>query len=212
MAEHAHAADGQLNGSSPVEQDSSPVEDEHGQADEHVADEYPDENAETRAQERLSRVGPAIAAGVAAAVALGCLAGWLGYRTYETRQTQVLRNQVVHAASQGALNLTTIDYTEAEADIRRILDSSTGAFHDDFQKRSKPFVDVVKRVQSKSEGTVTAAALESQDGDHAQVLVAVSVKTSTIGAPQQEPRAWRMRIGVQKVGDIAKVSDVLFVP
>jgi Mce-associated membrane protein len=59
---------------------------------------------------------------------------------------------------------------------------------------------------------VTAAALESGTGDQATTLVAVSVKTSTTAAPQQEPRAWRMRITVQKVGDTAKVSDVQFVP
>jgi Mce-associated membrane protein len=38
------------------------------------------------------------------------------------------------------------------------------------------------------------------------------VKTSNAGAAQQEPRAWRMRITVQKVGDDAKVSQVEFVP
>jgi Mce-associated membrane protein len=42
-------------------------------------------------------------------------------------------------------------------------------------------------------------------------LVAVAVKTSTAGAPEQDPRAWRMRITVQKDGDQAKVSNVEFV-
>jgi Mce-associated membrane protein len=43
-------------------------------------------------------------------------------------------------------------------------------------------------------------------------LVAVTVKTSNAGAPDQQPRSWRMRISVQKVGDEAKVSNVEFVP
>jgi Mce-associated membrane protein len=43
-------------------------------------------------------------------------------------------------------------------------------------------------------------------------LVAVTVKTSNAGAPEQAPRAWRMRISVKTVGDEAKVSDVKFVP
>jgi Mce-associated membrane protein len=59
---------------------------------------------------------------------------------------------------------------------------------------------------------VTEAGLESQSGEGAQVLVAVTVKTSNAGAAQQEPRAWRMRLSVQKVGDEAKVSNVEFVP
>jgi Mce-associated membrane protein len=39
----------------------------------------------------------------------------------------------------------------------------------------------------------------------------VAVKTSNAGAPEQDPRAWRMRITVQKDGDQAKVSNVEFV-
>ena len=48
--------------------------------------------------------------------------------------------------------------------------------------------------------------------DGADVLVAVTVKTSNAGAAEQEPRAWRMNITVQKVGDEAKVANVRFVP
>jgi Mce-associated membrane protein len=110
------------------------------------------------------------------------------------------------------VNLTTINYTEVDADVQRILDSATGTFHDDFQKRSQPFVDVVKQAQSKSEGTVAEAGLESETGDQARVLVAVSVKTSIAAAPDQDPRRWRLRISIQRTADGAKVSNVEFVP
>jgi Mce-associated membrane protein len=40
----------------------------------------------------------------------------------------------------------------------------------------------------------------------------VDVKTSTSASAAQDPRAWRMRITVQKVGDGAKVANVEFVP
>jgi Mce-associated membrane protein len=40
----------------------------------------------------------------------------------------------------------------------------------------------------------------------------VTVKTANAGAAEQPPRAWRMRIQVQKVADQAKVSNVEFVP
>ncbi len=118
----------------------------------------------------------------------------------------------MQVARQGALNLTTISYTEADADVQRILDSATGRFYDDFQKRSKPFIEIVKQAQSKSVGQITGAGLESVDDDKARVLVAVHVTTSNVGAAEQPPRAWRMRIDVQKVGDGAKVFNVEFVP
>ena len=68
------------------------------------------------------------------------------------------------------------------------------------------------KAKSTTVGTITEAGLESETAGTAQVLVAVTVKTSNAGAPEQDPQAWRMRISVQKVGDQAKVSNVEFVP
>jgi Mce-associated membrane protein len=139
------------------------------------------------------------------------LAGWLGYHAYAKHEAQAQRDLFVQIARQGAVNLTTINYTEVDTDVQRILDLATGAFRDDFAQRSKPFIEVVKAAQSKSEGTVTDAGLESQRGDSAQVLVAVAVKSRTAGG-EEAPREWRMRIEVRAVGDDAKVSNVVFVP
>jgi len=160
---------------------------------------------------RLSRVGSALVAGAVIVATLTGLAGWLGYRAYDKHQAQAQRELFVQTARQGAVNLTTINYTEVDADVQRILDLATGAFRDDFEQRSKPFIEVVKAAQSKSEGTVTEAGLESQRGDSAQVLVAVAVKSRTAGG-EEAPREWRMRIEVRSVGDDAKVSNVVFVP
>jgi Mce-associated membrane protein len=163
------------------------------------------------ARPRLSRVGGALVASAVVVATLTGLAGWLGYQAYDKHEVQVHRDLFVQTARQGAVNLTTISYTEIDADVQRILDSATGAFRDDFEKRSKPFIEVVKAAQSQSEGTISEAGLESVRRDSAQVLVAVAVKSRT-AAGEQSPREWRMRINVQAVGDGAKVSNVVFVP
>lgn len=150
--------------------------------------------------------------GLTIVLALSGLVGWLGYRFAQANRAADERALFVQAGRQAALNLTTIDYSHVDADVQRILDSSIAPFRDDFQKRSQPFIDVVRQAQSTTQGSITEAGLESMQGDRAQVLVAVSVKTSNAGAAQQEPRAWRMRVDVQKVGDGAKVSNVQFVP
>jgi len=166
----------------------------------------------TPVEPSFTGVGRAAAVSLAILVAIAGLTGWWGYRAYESRQEQLQRNLFVQTARQGALNLTTIDYTEAEANVLRIIDSATGTFRDDFEKRSQPFIDVVKQAQSKSQGSITEACLESQAGDTAQVLVAVTVNTSMAGVTEEQPRAWRMRIAVQQVDDGVKVSNVEFVP
>lgn len=154
----------------------------------------------------------ALIVGLAMVALLVGLVAWLGFRAYESNRAQQQRQLFIQIARQGALNLTNINHTRADADVQRILESSTGTFHDDFQKRSGPFIEIVKQVQSRSEGSIIEAGLETADDDQAQVLVAVNVKTSNAGVVEQEPRAWRMRISVQKIGNGAKVANVEFVP
>jgi Mce-associated membrane protein len=164
-----------------------------------------------RAGAQPGRIRAAVPVSALLCIACAALAGWLGFRAWEAHQLSTAHARWVQVARQGALNLTTIDYTHVDADMRRILDSSTGRFRDDFQNRSQPFVDVVKQAQSKSEGAITEAALESTSGDNAQVLVSVAVKTWAAGT-QQDSKSWRMRIQVHNTDDGAKVSDVEFVP
>jgi Mce-associated membrane protein len=230
MADDAAAPDGELSDSAATEETSSATEPESAASetpeaaavtdgvtdvDEDNADddeEATDEEAAAPAKPRMSHLRLAMIAGVVAVVALAVLTGWLGFRTYQSHQTDEQQKLFLQVGRQGALNLTTIDFQHADADVQRILDSATGTFYDDFDKRSKPFIEVVKQAQSKSVGTIAEAGLESESDNGAQVLVAVTVKTSNAGAPEQAPRAWRMRISVQKVGDEAKVSNVEFVP
>lgn len=237
MADDADAPDGELTESSASEEKSGAAEPESAAQEESTASsadkatpepaeatESAEEDAassdeETAAaaavkppKEPMSHVKLALIAGLVVVVALAGLAGWTGYRGYKAYQAEQERQLFLQVGRQGAINLTTIDWQNAEADVQRVLDSATGTFYDDFQNRSAPFVQVVKQAQSKSVGTIAEAGLESATSDEAQVLVAVTVTTSNIGAPEQEPRAWRMRLTVQKVDDEAKVSNVEFVP
>jgi Mce-associated membrane protein len=224
MADDAAAPDGELSKSTATEETSTVTEPEASGtevSDTAVTDgaeDSADEGEETAdvvatpAKPRMSHVKLATIVGLVAVVVLAGLTGWLGFRAYKSHQADEQRKLFLEVGRQGALNLTTIDWQEADADVQRILDAATGTFYDDFQKRAQPFVEVVKQAQSKSVGTIAEAGLESESNDGAQVLVAVTVKTSNAGAPDQQPRAWRMRIFVQKVGDDAKVSNVVFVP
>jgi Mce-associated membrane protein len=221
MADDAAAPTGELSESAATEETPGASEPESGAAEtpEATADAETEEADETEeaeqpaaAKPRMSHLRLATIAGLVLVVVLAGLTGWLGYRTYKSHQADEQRKLFLQVGRQGALNLTTIDWQEADKDVQRILDSATGTFYDDFQKRAQPFVEVVKQAQSKSVGTIAEAGLESESDNSAQVLVAVTVKTSNAGAADQQPRAWRMRISVQKVDSDAKVSNVEFVP
>ena len=154
----------------------------------------------------------ALVAGLIVGVMLAGLVGWLGFRAYEAHNLDTQRNLFVQAASQGAANLLTVDYQHADADAQRILNSATGKFYDSFSRRKQSYIDNAKRTRSQLVGTVTDAGLETRNGDQGRVLVAVTVKSSDPAQTHQEPHFWRVRVTVQKTGDVAKVSDVMFVP
>lgn len=149
---------------------------------------------------------------IAVLIALACANLWLGYRDHQVRTTERARAQMVEAAKQGAVSLTTIDHERADEDVQRILDASTGSFRDDFAQRASGFADAARTAQSKSVGTVAEAGLESVDGDAGRVLVALTVMTSNRGVPERQPRAWRMRVTVVNADDAYKVSGVEFIP
>jgi Mce-associated membrane protein len=184
---------------------------EEGCASEPAADDSDSEPA-ARSRKRMSAQRWATLFSLTVIVALSVLVGWFGFRLHQSQQAQTQRSQFLQVARQGALNLTTIDWQHADADVRRILDGATGDFYNDFAKRSQPFIEVLQQAKATTVGTITEAGLESETADTAQALVAVSVQTSNAGETDPVPRAWRMRISVQRVGDQVKVSNVGFVP
>jgi Mce-associated membrane protein len=170
-------------------------------------------DSSAKGEGRRPNVGVALAAGTVIMLALGGLVGWLAVAAHGASQTGRDRDLFLAAARQAAINLTTISYAEADTDVDRILDSATGALRDEFQHRAQPFVDVVMQTQSTTKGTVTSAGIQSQAVDKAQVIVAVSVMTSSKASPEQQgPRSWRMKINLEKTADGVKASDVQFVP
>jgi Mce-associated membrane protein len=226
MADDADAPAGPLSESDELEQpavepeapaeddaaapvaETEPVDEEQPARGRHS---FPDEPKTPR--KPLSAVAWALIAGLVVVLALSAVGGWLGWRAYQDRQAQERRSLFLEMGKQGAVNLTTIDFEHVDDDVKRILDSATGSFYDEFQGRAQPFTQVVKQVKSKSVGNVTEAGVESETASDAQILVAVTVNTTVEGQPDQAPRAWRMRILVQQTGDNeAKVANVEFVP
>jgi Mce-associated membrane protein len=149
--------------------------------------------------------------GAVAVVAVAGVVGWLGYHVYQLHQAEQQGELFLRAGRQCALEVTTISHTEVDADIHRILDSSIGTFHEDIQRGSQPFVELVKRDQSTTAGTITEAGLQSVTGGSARVLIAVSVKTTTAVIPEEHVKSFRMRIDVKRVGDGVKISNVEFI-
>ncbi|WP_328361264.1 mammalian cell entry protein [Mycobacterium sp. NBC_00419] len=181
----------------------------------HAEVEVVDSDSPSPGMQEVPGLRPARQALLAGAVTVAVLLGlvcWLGYRANGSRDDEQQREAFLQAGRQAAVDLTSMDYTKVDVDVARVLGSATGKFHDDFQQRSQPLVEVIKRTQSISVGSIAEAGLESVADDSAKVVVAVKVKTTSPNDPNTgEVKGWRMRIDVQRVGQTIKVANVEFI-
>ena len=155
-----------------------------------------------------------------AALAVGALVviGLLGVTAFMVVQHSKVAAQraydrgIVEAASNGVVALLSIDHGRAAADVQRVLDSSIGAFRDDFASRAEDFIKTAQESKAVTVGSITAAALDSADADTAVVLVAASSQVTNSNGARNDPRPWRMSVTVSLDEDQWKMSNVEFVP
>ncbi|MEO9221649.1 MAG: hypothetical protein ABI251_07715 [Mycobacteriaceae bacterium] len=122
------------------------------------------------------------------------------------------REQFIQTARQGVLNLTTIHYATAPADVQHLLDGASGDFAKDFGGRKDSYIQVVQKAQVNSDGKIETAGVEKIEGNTGVVLVASTAKVSNSSAPGAEDRSYRLRVTVTDADGRMTVSNVQFVP
>jgi len=157
----------------------------------------------------LSRV--LAAAAILAICGLLGASGWMLWHHHTVLAERQRSAAYVAAARQGVVNLTSLDFNKAKEDVQRVLDSATGEFRDDFQRRADDFASVVKDSKAVTQGSVTASAVESMSKDSAVVLVLANERVTNSAGAKDDPRAFRFRVSVVRDGDQLKISKVEFV-
>ncbi|MGL4305442.1 MAG: hypothetical protein ACRCSF_04745 [Mycobacteriaceae bacterium] len=144
------------------------------------------------------------------ALSIAVISLWYDYR--ETKTAQNDRLAFLQAGRQAVLNLTTVSTDTVDADIERLLNSSTGAFREDFSARSDSFLSVVKQAQVTTVGQITEAGIESSTSEGAQLLISATSKVTNSSGAQEEPRIWRLRVNMERVDGKILIAKVDFVP
>ena len=113
------------------------------------------------------------------------------------------REDILRAAAQSALNLTSIDNAEFDEDVQRVLEGATGAFRTDFEARSQDLEKVLVENQVVSEGTVIETALvelaEDGNSDTATALVVVDSNVKNTAVPEGRVNTYRMKLQLERV-------------
>ncbi len=156
----------------------------------------------------------AVVATLAVVLTLGLL-GASGYMIWHHQRVVAAEQRSAEyaaAARQGVVTLMSLDFTRAEEDVQRILDNTTGDFRKDFESQAESFTQVAQQSKVVTEATVTATAVQAMSDRDATVLVAVTTQVSNAASAKQEPRSWRLIVGVARDGDQIKLAKVEFVP
>ncbi|MBB2991799.1 Mce-associated membrane protein [Mycolicibacterium iranicum] len=155
---------------------------------------------------------------VAAVVVVLCTLGLLGvsgFMIWSHREADKVRQQNAEysaAARQSVVTLMSLDFNNAQADVQRIIDNSTGQFKSDFESQAADFVKVAQDSKVVTEVTVNSTAVESMTDDKAEVLVAASSRVTNTAGANQEPRTWRLAVSLEREDGQIKMAKVEFVP
>ena len=127
--------------------------------------------------------------------------------------TQQLDAEYQAAGRQSVVTLMSLDFNNAEADVQRIIENTTGQFQKDFQEQQADFIKVAQDAKVITDVNVTATAVESMTPTSAVVLIAATSRVTNSSGAKQEPRAWRLSVNLERVdGGQVKMSKVEFVP
>jgi Mce-associated membrane protein len=199
----------------PPALDEEDTADQQDEADADVAVEAPEEKPARKRRRWLPRPNwKRVAVGVAILCTCALLAA-SGYMVWQHRQTvqeQQRTAEYTAAARQSVVTLMSLDFNRAQEDVQRIIDNSTGPFKEDFENQAADFVKVAQESKVITEVTVNSTAVESMSDDSAVVLVAASSRVTNSAGANQEPRAWRLSVNLQRDGGQIKMSKVEFVP
>lgn len=191
------------------------LSDEDG-SDEDVSDEdVSDEDGARPARRRVTAAAVRTVAESVAGIAVLALIAMSAFFLYQARtmdRYHEQRSEFAAAAQQGVVNLMSLDFNNAQSDIQRVIDSTTGEFHDDFASSTGDFLTVMKESQVVTTATVNATAVETMTDDSAIVLVAATSQVANSVSKQPNPRIWRLSVTVSRVGDQIKMAKVEFVP
>lgn len=171
--------------------------------------------APERRQRRLPRRATALVT-LGALITAGLL-GVTGYMVWQDKKASDLNQRTAEfsaAARQGVVNLMSMDYNAAEESVRRVIDDSTGKFHEDVADSADDMIKAMQASKVVTTVTVNDSAVESISGDSAVVLVAATSEKRDATAPpnaDSQPRVWRVVVTVARDGGQLKVSDVEFV-
>ncbi|MGE0219896.1 hypothetical protein [Mycolicibacterium sp.] len=147
---------------------------------------------------------------VLCSVAMLATAGLICWEHRNAASEQQNRAEFAASAKQIAITLMSIDFTDPQAGVQRILDNSVDPFLSEFRSSSDDFVRLSADAKVATKAVADAAAVQSATADSAVVLVAATSTVTNADGVAEAPRSWQLRLDLRRDGDRIKMSKVDF--
>ncbi len=135
---------------------------------------------------------------------------WIAAQAREEQGRAGDKQAALLAAGTHAKNLISLDYKTVDADIRRILDTSTGPARAEYEANAAKLKSTTVGNKVVQHGVLRATGLASMAGATAKVLVVADVEIRWEGSkspPQERYYRWSMELA--KVGGAWLVSKAV---
>lgn len=114
----------------------------------------------------------------------------------------------VAAARDVVVRLSSLSQDALPEQIDGLLQRSTGPFRAQLSGTANLFGALAGRAQFRSQGEITSAALETEDGNQATVLVTSTSRVANTATPGEVPRRYRLALTLQWDGEQWLVDTV----
>ena len=156
-----------------------------------------------------------LATALFAVVLVGLLvaAGALAHAHQDSQDARDQDLAMLGAARQSVLNLISPSSQDPAAGADRIINDATGSWLTEFEGTKDQFVSAIAESKTESSGEILGAGIEGRNDDGSTtVLVSAVSKVSNAAGAKDEPRTWRLRVGIVDVDGSYKLSKVEVVP
>ncbi|MDP4501453.1 hypothetical protein OHA25_00980 [Nonomuraea sp. NBC_00507] len=157
---------------------------------------------------RLARILIAVLGGMLAVlVGVGV---WIAVQARDEQGRAGDKEAALLAAGAHAKNLISLDYRTVEADLQRMLDTSTGAARAEYVATADKLKSTTTGSKVVQQGVLRATGLVSLAGAKAKVLVVADVEIRWDGSKNApEARYYRWSMDLDKVGGAWLVSKAV---
>ncbi|ELB87188.1 hypothetical protein Rwratislav_41280 [Rhodococcus wratislaviensis IFP 2016] len=146
-------------------------------------------------------------------VGLVVAAGALAHAHQDSQDARDQDLAMLGAARQSVLNLISPSSQDPAAAADRIINDATGSWLTEFEGTKDQFVSAIAESKTESSGEILGAGIEGRNDDGSTtVLVSAVSKVSNAAGAKDEPRTWRLRVGIVDVDGSYKLSKVEVVP